>query len=522
MQKTKKALRILGCTLAGFAGGLAYPPFSTRWPWLAVAAQSLWLSTMLWLIFDSKSARQAFWRSWGLGTLASLFSLSWLLQAFHFVNRFIETIGPYAFIMFCMFLSLFVGAIGAATFKAPKEKRYVAFAFVFATVEWIKSWVFLDGFPWNPASLVWSDVPAMYQSLSLFGTFGLTFLTVFLLSFPYLAATEGKRAFRSRTAVAALSLLILNSAFGLCRLSYLKSNSEKTGFKARLVNAAIRQSYRRRGFEDVMEYMRMSRYKGWENIDLFVWPENAVFEPFDKGDWMESALADVNNGKSWLVTGHDRMHVFAFMRYNLYNSMSFISKDGIAAVYDKVKLVPFGEYLPSVIRLIPGVTKFVAGPQDFSHGAGNKIVRLGGFGVYPLVCYEIIFPGMRLTEEVDFIVNGANEEWFSRFQQDQSLGLVRYRAVEEGVPVIRVTNMSLSAVVDPSGALAEGEKTFPDGRTEMSELLSEKAVMDVDLPKRIGRTIFSRTGNRLVVPFLLIGLLFVYGPLLLRRSRKAR
>ena len=95
---------------------------------------------------------------------------------------------------------------------------------------------------------------------------------------------------------------------------------------------------------------------------------------------------------------------------------------------------------------------------------------------------------------------------------------MRYRAVEEGVPVIRVTNMSLSGVFAPSGDLTVGMKVFPDGRTEVSDLLDEKAVLDVDIPKRVS-TVFSRTGNRPVVALLLFGLICTLMPAGKKRRR---
>jgi apolipoprotein N-acyltransferase len=130
----------------------------------------------------------------------------------------------------------------------------------------------------------------------------------------------------------------------------------------------------------------------------------------------------------------------------------------------------------------------------------------------PLICYEIIFPGLGLGEEVDFILNALNEEWFTSLEKYQSLDMSRLRAVEEGVPVVRVANMSISAVISPSGRLVTGDKIFPDGRSEKAYMLAEKAVLDVEVPKRIGRTLFSKTGNWLVVGLFILGLVWVFWP----------
>ena len=517
-----RIFRIFAYVLAGIAGAFAYPPVSSFRPWIAVAAQSLWLSYMLAQIDGADSRRRAFMRAWGLVSLANLISLSWITNAFQFAEKYIEAIGPLAFILFCVFWASFSGFVGAGTYMAPQKKRYIAFAVIFSLVEWCRNWIF-SGFPWNPASLVWSGVPEMYQVSSLIGTFGLTFITVFLLAAPYLAYKEGGKFLGGRTFRAILAVAAANLAFGAYNIKRVERIATGSGFKVRLVGANIRQSFRRRDFSDIVEYIKLSRLKGWGDADLIVWPETAVHERIYPGDDMTKLLAGVNNGRSHLVAGYDRIDAITIGQYDIYNSMAFINSDDIADIYDKRKLVPFGEYMPPFMKVIPFVKKFTAGPKDFSAGREDKRIALGQMVAVPLICYEIIFPGLRLGEDADFILNVLNEEWFTGLEKFQSLDMSRMRAVEEGVPVVRAANMGISAVISPSGRLVTGDKVFADGSGERADALMEKAVLDVEVPKRIGRTLFSITGNWLVVGLLIAGMLWVFWPVkMLAFARKGK
>ena len=512
VEMKKRVLAILAYFVVGFIGAAAYPPVSGNWPLIAIAAQSLWFSYMLFMIEDAKSAKAAFIRAWGLGVLKYSISLSWILYVFQFWGEQVESFGPFVFLGLCIFLALFIGVVGATTHKAPTPKRYIAFAIIFTLVEWSRNWAF-SGFPWNPASLVWSGWAVMYQTVSLFGTFGLTFVTVLTLTTPYLVYRQGKKFLKSRMCHAIAAVFFSTLAFGIYNVRRVEKLAGSSGFTVRLVNANFQQAQRGRVFDDIIEYIRLSRRRGWWDIDLFVWPESAIPKRFEVGGDIESILAGINNEKSHLVAGDDRIESLSDVEFNIYNSMVFINNGGVVEIYDKRQLVPFGEYMPGFMRILPYFEKFVAGPKDFSRGQrGMKVALGGGMVAYPLVCYEIVFPGLRLGRDVDFILNILNEEWFGELEKHQSLDISRLRAVEEGMSVVRVANLGFSAVISPTGRLVMGEKVFEDSRRGRADLLVDAAVLDVEVPNRVDPTLFSVTGNYPLVMLLSFWLLWIFWP----------
>ena len=163
-------------------------------------------------------------------------------------------------------------------------------------------------------------------------------------------------------------------------------------------------------------------------------------------------------------------------------------------------MVPFGEYIPFK-NLIP-FQKMVEGMIDFSSGEREVIFDIGGLKIYPVICYEAIFSGLKIPQEVDFIVNISNDKWFAGIGKVQHFDIVKFRAVEEGVPVVRVANDGISAVISPLGSLIKSI----DGR----EFLNESGIVDVELVKRISRPFFSKTGNLLVVFLLICGVIWSF------------
>jgi apolipoprotein N-acyltransferase len=176
----------------------------------------------------------------------------------------------------------------------------------------------------------------------------------------------------------------------------------------------------------------------------------------------------------------------------------------IQAIYDKQHLVPFGEYLPLrdiLARL--GLDKLAHGAVDFIPGTGPRVVALPNLPPFrPLICYEIIFPrevgisGDNTNPE--WLLNLTNDAWFgANFGPQQHLAIARVRAVEQGLPVVRVANTGISAVIDPYGRI-------------ISQLpLAAAGVIDSNLPFALPKTLYARVGDGIfaLLCLLLIGFL---------------
>jgi len=172
-----------------------------------------------------------------------------------------------------------------------------------------------------------------------------------------------------------------------------------------------------------------------------------------------------------------------------FNSVQAVDSNGqIIATYDKFHLVPFGEYLPGEKWLTPlGLRKIVAIPGGFTRGSGPQTLKAGTLPDFsPLVCYEIGFPGQVVDQNnrPGWIVNVTNDGWFGKTAGPyQHLAQARFRAIEQGLPIVRAANTGISAVIDPFGKIVN------------SIQLGTSGVIDVRLPKPRKPTVYTRYGN---------------------------
>ncbi|MDR2098880.1 MAG: apolipoprotein N-acyltransferase [Rickettsiales bacterium] len=496
----KEAKRKLGIAAMyvffGIAGGFAYTAAGSLW---GVLGMSAFLSSALMFVDTSRSRRAAFLNVWGLTFISYLIAFSWIMHPFNFVPEGAEHMkmfAPAALLLFAASLAVFSGVAGIAAHMAPSGwRRYLAFAASLALMEWVRGRAF-TGLPWNTFSSVWSGEPIVMQTLSLVGTHGLSFLSVFVLAAPYLFLRHGKAAFKMRTLHAAFAMSAAVFVFGAARLLYY-SGEKPRDFMVRLVNLDVAQNEKLAG-GNLFSLMRLSHAPGWQDVDLFVWSETSVPANVASDEYAQKLLSDVNNARSHLAAGFNRFDVKGD-DFDVYNSMAVIGGEGVEAVYDKNHLVPFGEYMP-LRRLLP-FKKFTAGMKDFSRGAARPLLGVGGLKAFPLICYEIIFPGLRVPAEADFILNISNDAWFAWSGRVQHMEIARFRAVEEGVPVVRVANSGISAVIGPTGLSV---------RAAAASGLSERGAIDAYLPARAGRTLFSYTGNWLFVLAMALILLLAF------------
>lgn len=459
---------------------------------------------MLIQIDTAQSGKQAFKRIFWLSEISYIISFNWLMKPFFFIpenTTLLLLLAPLTLFVFSAFLGLFIEFSALITYKVKKDLQYFTFALSIAFFEWVRSWIF-TGFPWNQFSLVWSDIPVILQLLSLIGPFGLTFLTVYILSFPYLLFY--KKSFKNIYGISIISLTILILIFGWWRI-YTYKNLGFTDLKVRLIDARIPQPYMS-SKKNVEKYQKLSHRKGWKDIDLFVLSESSSPYDLSNNGYYETIYANINNDKSSLIVGFNRYDNFNEVTddFDIYNTMALVNKNGINYVYDKHHLVPFGEYIP-LKKYLP-FEKFTEGLKDFSRGTKRKPISVSHLKLLPLICYEIIFAGLDIPEEVDAIVNISNDAWFGEFGKAQHLEIAKFRAVEEGLPVIRVPNYSVGniggSVISVLGNAIDGK--IVEGKDGFSGI-----VKDFIVPVRIERPLYSKTRNIPFIIFCIFGFLAI-------------
>jgi apolipoprotein N-acyltransferase len=254
-----------------------------------------------------------------------------------------------------------------------------------------------------------------------------------------------------------------------------------------------------RRFLDLSAARTAERPDGLAGTTYLVWPETAVPYLLSKRPDALAAIGDLLPPGSFLLAGAVRSQapVVEGDETRYYNSVYALGDDGaILAAYDKVHLVPFGEYLPFQHFLESiGLRQLTELRGGYSAGARRRTLVVGPappFG--PLICYEIIFPGAAVAADSrpGWLLNLTNDTWFGDTPGPrQHFAQARLRAVEEGLPLVRAANSGISAVVDPYG------------RIDRYAGVNDVEVIDGDLPAALPPTPYARLGD-LVFALLLI------------------
>jgi apolipoprotein N-acyltransferase len=491
--------RILLAFAAGAAATLALAPVNF-WP-----APFLCFPILVWLIDGSAAGRlggalSAAAIGWWFGFGYFVAGLYWIGNALLVDAKTFGWLLPFAVIALPAGLAVFTG-LGAGIARAIWSRgagRILALAVGLTIAEWLRGHL-LTGFPWNVFGYALASPLPLAQSAALIGIWGLTFVAVAVYASPAALADE-RIGSVPRWLAPALSLAVLTAlaGFGAWRLR-ANPTAYVDAVRLRIMQPALQQDEK---FNYSHKQLVMSHYlalsdrstgpgsNGIRDVTLLIWPESAFPFFLTRDAEALGQIASLLSGGTVLITGAVRAPegVPEAAVTRAYNSVYVIDHDGsILSVYDKVHLVPFGEYLPF---------------QDFLEGLGlRQITNMrGGFipgdrtrvikvphapDVLPLVCYEAIFPeAIPGGQRPGWMVNLTNDGWFGisagpyqHFQQ------ARIRAIEQGLPLVRAANTGISAVVDPFG------------RVTAQLALGTEGVLDARLPQAAAPTPYSRTGD---------------------------
>ncbi|MCS7268796.1 MAG: apolipoprotein N-acyltransferase [Geminicoccaceae bacterium] len=444
----------LSCFLLGAGATLALPPFHVL---PALLAFSVWLA----LLHAAPDLRAAALRGFAFGLGWHLSGLWWIGIAFFTDAERFGALAVPAVLGLAALNALFPAAAALLArirpFRSPLAAA-LALALSWSVTDGLREKILL-GFTWNPLAVVWTPFPAFLQPAAWIGAEGLSLLTAAIAILPGAALLERGAAPRPGPLLAAL-LLACSGLFGLLRLAFLEV-APSPGTHVRIVQGNIAQHHkwdpqlRARWLE---RHLELSALPAHAPLDLVVWPESAVPYLLEREPRVRELLGRVAPEDGYLITGGDRIELSAEPPI-ASNSVFVLDATGtIRARYDKVDLVPFGEYLPwrAVLERL-GLEKLTQGSFDFVPGPGRRTLRLPGapsFG--PLVCYEAIFPGRAIdpADRPAWLLNVTNDAWFGTSPGPfQHAAMARLRAVEEGLPLVRAANTGISYVVDAAGRL---------------------------------------------------------------------
>ena len=479
---------------AGAAAGLAQPPFGFLPGLLGYAA----ILVILDRAAPAAALKSAFARGWLAGVGYFFVCLWWLTEPFQVDAVHQGWMAPFALALVTAGMALFWGAAGLVyRLLTPRHVgRVLVFAGVFAGFEWLRGHV-LTGFPWDLPGETWRAGSPMSQTAALVGAYGLSWVTLALAAAPAVIA----RGWPGRaTVVGALVALAALYGYGADRLR--ASPGAAGALRLRIVQANIGQSskYDPAMFDSIVQrYLALTREPSRPPVNVVIWPEGAIPDAIGDylapGTWTRAAITDALSPGESLILGGYR---FAGQGSSAvaYNTLAVFrrtgSELGFLGLYDKFRLVPFGEFIPfDALADRLGIKAFVHVGAGFAPGPRPRPLRIGGLPLFqPLICYEALYPGFTREgakaagQRPEWIVNVSNDAWFGITSGPlQHLNIASYRAIEEGLPMVRATPTGVSAVIDGYG------------RTIASLPIGAMGVIDHALPPALAPTPFTRFGG---------------------------
>ncbi|MBL4747795.1 MAG: apolipoprotein N-acyltransferase [Magnetovibrio sp.] len=489
--------------MLGFAAAFAMPPLYQIY--LLIPA----FSGLLWLVGGAATRWRAFVVGWWFGAGFFAAGLYWVSFALLVDAAKFGWLIPIAMLGLAFGFGLYSG-LTAVVVRLAGGLNLAAQALLLASswtfFEWVRGW-FLTGFPWNPLGTIWAFSDPLLQGASGVGVYGLSLLAALLATLPGALVDRGRMGWvLNGLAVVVLGALWLG---GQHRLS-LASDDVVPGVRLRLVQPNILQAskwdptLRERHMVDQLRLGTSPPLNGAAKPTHVIWAEtSAPFFIATHQPWLDVVGAMTPKG-GLTILGAPKM-VPADDRnlgpLRVTNSLLAIDDLGhVGAQYDKFHLVPFGEYVPFKDWL--PLDRITQGAGSFLPGPGLVTLNLKGLPpVSPLICYEIIFPGAVTdgTGRARWILNLTNDAWFGQTAGPyQHFVNAQMRAVEQGLPVVRVAGTGMSAIFDGYG------------RVQGKLLLGEKGFLDGDLPKALTElTPYARYGN--TVPLGLIFMVAVAG-----------
>jgi apolipoprotein N-acyltransferase len=498
---------------AGALSALAMAPFNA-WPVLFLT-----FPTLVWLIDGATAGRwngilAAAVTGWWFGFGYFVAGLYWMGFAFLVDARMFAWMLPFAVIGLPAVLAIYTAcATGLARILWTRgPTRILALGVTFTATEWLRGHLF-TGFPWNAFGYALAAPLALAQSASVIGIWGLTFVAVVVFASPA-TLTDDRTETRHSWLPLALSLAVLAGLGGWGALRLYRTPTRYVDkVKVRIMQPNLQQDVR---FNYAARQQVMDRYvalsnrvtgpqsHGVHDATHLIWPESPFPFILTRNPDALAQIAKLLSPSTVLITGATRLpENFNPADPHAYNSIYVIDHDGsILALYDKIHLVPFGEYLPFE-RLLEslGLQELTKQQGGFLSGDHRRLLHIPGApAALPLICYEIVFPGDVAPpgDRAGWIVNVTNDGWFGistgpyqHFQQ------ARVRAIEEGLPLARAANTGISAMVDSLGRIIN---SLP---------LGGEGILDARLPRAISEPIYARLGDGPVAIFVALILLIV-------------
>ncbi len=489
--------------LSGALLALSFPKFGhPALGWIALAP------LMVAAAHRPQTTRRAF--SLGLLTGAVYFSgtLYWLVETMTRFGGLSTPLAACAAALLIAYLSLYPAAF--AVIQARLVRGMGARALLLGPAVWVatemgRTYV-IDGFPWELLGYSQATVLPIAQVASLAGVYGLSAMVALVSAAAAYATVAPRDPVRWRACIAVAALVLGAGVWGTLRIRGHALTLQGSGVRVAVLQGNILQDQK---WDPAMRdaimqrYIDMTREAIGRRAQFILWPESATPLPYEqdlaRGEIVRRLAREAH---VTLLIGSDQVEPVTPAlslkppQSRLYNAAYLIKPDGsIAAVYRKIHLVPFGEYVP-FSRLLFFVGPLVEAVSDFTPGTDATLLPVAGHMVSTAICYEVIYAALMrsfVTHGSELLTTITNDAWYgwssAAYQHWEQASL---RAIEEGRYLARAANTGISGFVDPYGRVLQRSNMF------------QSAVMAEDVRFLTGRTIYSRIGD--VVGWLSVAL----------------
>ena len=413
------------------------------------------------------SPGRAMFLGWIAGIISWVGLLYWIVWVVVNYGYLPLYLGVIILMLLVFYLSLYFAAFAAGiVYFKGKIPLYIVAPVLWVCLEYLKSKLF-TGFPWENLGYSQFNNIQFIQIADITGTFGLSFLIILLNVAIYEIITRRNR----RSFSLAAAVLILWSGvymYGILRMKQIHQILKNAPTQeVSLIQGNISQMIKwKESFQDesIRIHEELSACSPKQAGGLIVWPETAVTTYFqEKTDIQRRIRKLPKTTGNWFLFG--AMHLEGEQgKTKYYNSAYLFSPDGtMRGRYDKVHLVPYGEYVPKK-DLFPFIHSLASGNDDFTAGKGFDPLRTDTGKIGVLICYEVIFPEIARAYKKagsDVLVNLTNDAWFdSSSAPYQHLSMSTFRSVETRLYIVRAANTGISAIIDPAGEITARSRLF--------------------------------------------------------------
>ncbi len=466
--------------ILGLVCSFGQPPFN--YVMTSIGSIALFLSLLMHK--ENKQSSIGFSYSFGYGYF--IYSIHWFNESLLTFGDKLLWLVPFGLLLIPAFFALYFALFGFLVRRYSFGNNFLV-ALIWLFAELIRSYLYIE-FPWLLAGYIWSNSKIISQSVSLFGIWGLSFLTI-LWACAVKDAISRTRLKNFAYIVTAFISFIFCYGYGI---NHLKEELKPNNISIKIVQPNIDPNLDHRINSVLNNLQKTIDLSGKsDDVNYVIWPEGANLYYLDHN--LIQMLKDYSpqNGALIFSSSHFQKDPVKY-----WNSLFIINKQGeVLDYYDKVHLVPLGEYIPFSLRtLLPFVNKITPGDADFSVGEKIKTIKTHP-AFLPSICYEDAFPET-IAKDYQWIVNVTNDGWFgSSIGPYQHLAISKFRSIEQGVPMARAALTGISAVINSFGEI---EQSLP---------LKQSGVIKAALPG-YNHTYYHYYGNYMLL--LLIGACFFW------------